>query len=80
MKKIGKTKEEVQIEKNVQCRNIVQEILNFGVDESQKIKIIQLLSLELEDRDFMKKVINLTKDYLDDNYKSEKGQKLITLD
>ena len=80
MKKIGKSKKEVQAEKNLQCRQIIQEILKFGVSETQKIKIIQLLALELEDRDFMEEVVTLSKDYLEDNYKSKKEQKLITID
>lgn len=59
--KYGKTEQEVEVEKTVQCRQIVKEILNFGVDELQKRKIIYLLSLELEDRDIMvqiSKIIN----------------------
>lgn len=35
-------------------RNIVKEILDFGVSEYEKIKIIQTLSLELEDTDLMR--------------------------
>ena len=80
MKKIGKTKEEVNAEKTIQCRQIVQEILNFGVSEFQKVKIIQLLSLELENRDFMNEVVEMTKDYLNDNYKRKASKKLITID
>jgi len=59
--KYGKTEQEVEVEKTVQCRQIVKEILSFGVDELQKRKIIYLLSLELEDRDIMvqiSKIIN----------------------
>ena len=59
--KYGKTEQEVEVEKTVQCRQIVEEILNFGVDELQKKKIIYLLSLELEDRETMvqiSKIIN----------------------
>ena len=51
--KYGKTEQEVEVEKTVQCRQIVREILSFGVDELQKRKIIYLLSLELEDRETM---------------------------
>ena len=40
--KYGKTEQEVEVEKTVQCRQIVKEILNFGVDELQKRKIIYL--------------------------------------
>jgi hypothetical protein len=59
--KYGKTEQEVEVEKTVQCRQIVREILSFGVDELQKRKIIYLLSLELEDRETMvqiSKIIN----------------------
>mgnify|MGYP001277300293 CR=1 FL=1 len=80
MKNFGKTKNEVDAEKTLQCRQIVQEILNFGVNENQKVKIIQLLSLELENRDFMNEVVTLTKDYLNDTYTSKVNKKLITID
>ena len=61
MKKIGKTQEEKRIEDMAMCREIVQEILNFGVNNSQKERIIYLLALELENRDMMveiSKIIN----------------------
>tara|TARA_R100001163_G_C5011030_1_gene156940 strand:- start:416 stop:643 length:228 start_codon:yes stop_codon:yes gene_type:complete len=61
MKKIGKTQEEKRIEEMAMCREIVQEILNFGVNNSQKERIIYLLALELENRDMMveiSKIIN----------------------
>ena len=38
------------IEESIEAREIVQEILNFGVSQHQLTKIIYLLSLELEDR------------------------------
>ena len=41
---------------SIRAREIVQEILNFGVNETQKKKIIKFLSLELEDRDVMIKI------------------------
>lgn len=34
-------------------RNIVKEIIDFGVNQKEIYKIIELLSLELEDRDKM---------------------------
>lgn len=74
--KYGKTEAETDAENSLKCRQIVSEILNFGVSESQKLKIIQLLSLELEDRDRMEKLSNLTKALLDD--KNKKPNKLIT--
>lgn len=33
------------------CRQIVSEISRFGVNDNQRLKIIELLALELEDRD-----------------------------
>ena len=74
--KYGKTESEIDAENSLKCRQIVNEILNFGVSEMQKLKIIQLLSLELEDRDGMEKLSNLTKTFLDD--KNKKSNKLIT--
>ncbi|MAG26180.1 hypothetical protein CMI47_11515 [Candidatus Pacearchaeota archaeon] len=59
--KYGKTEQDVSAEKSSQCREIVREILNFGVNEFQKIRIIQLLSLELENRDLMLKITNIVK-------------------
>ena len=35
-------------------RNIVKEILDYGVSEHEKLKIIQALSLELEDTTLMR--------------------------
>ena len=64
-KKYGKTKEELHTEKMIVCRNIVKEILDFGVEESQKLQIIKLLSLELEDNDAMKRICNSVKEVKD---------------
>ena len=58
MKSYGKTKDDIKAEKSIKCREIVKEIINFGVDESQKIQIIKLLALELESNSNMKKIIN----------------------
>ena len=46
--KYGKTKEELHTEKMIVCRNIVKEILDFGVEESQKLQIIKLVALMRE--------------------------------
>ncbi len=37
-------------------RDIVKEILSFGVTESELVKIIKLLSLELEDTGLMRNI------------------------
>ena len=44
-----------------QSRQIVKEIVNFGVTEDQKVKIIHFLSLELESRDDMIDIVNVVK-------------------
>ena len=38
------------------CRNITKEVINFGVNENEILKIIELLSYELESSETMKKV------------------------
>ena len=55
--KYGTTKSELDADNILMCREIVKEILNFGVSEEQKIKIIHLLSLELEDRNLMLSIV-----------------------
>ena len=56
MKKYGKTESDILTEQKIQCREIVSEILDFGVSEMQKQQIIRLLSLELEDTEIMRKI------------------------
>ena len=57
IKKYGKTKPEADAEKSLACRQIIKEINNFGVDEYQKLHLIRLLALELENNESMKKII-----------------------
>ena len=45
----------------IKCREIVREIIDFGVDESQKIQIIKLLSCELENINLMKDIVKIIK-------------------
>ena len=61
VKKYGKTSEEVRIEKLAECRQIVKQVIDFGVNEDQKRQIIYLMSLELEDVSIMKKISKLLK-------------------
>ena len=44
-----------------QSRDIVREILNFGVDEYQKLDIIYLISLSLESNIVMKDLVDTLK-------------------
>ena len=59
--KYGKTKEEEDTEKMIQCRQIVKEIMDFGVSENQKLQIIKLLSCELENVKVMKDIVRIIK-------------------
>ena len=42
-------------------RNIVKEVIDFGVSQNEILKIIELLSLELEDREKMLLIIDSIK-------------------
>ena len=53
MKKYGNTSEERDVLESARCREIVSEILSFGVNQTQILTLIKLLSLELEDRELM---------------------------
>lgn len=44
------------------CRDIVKEIGDFGINDKQRITIINLLALELESNDLSRKIINIIKD------------------
>jgi len=46
------------------CRDIVKEITNFGVNEFMVLQIINLLALELENRDALVEICDTTKKYL----------------
>lgn len=73
--KIGKSVLEDEAEKILECRQIVKNLVNFGVTEKQKIHIIYLLSLELESRDNMKKIIDIIKNI---NNESEDQKFILT--
>ena len=77
MKNYGKTEEESHYEKMGECREIVKEILNFGVTEKQKSQIIYLLSLEMEDRELMIRIKDAIEFQKSEKKESEK--KLISI-
>ena len=58
VKKYGKTESDLHAQKMHTCREIVKEILDFGVNESQKRQIIKLMAMELEDVILMKEIVN----------------------
>ena len=75
---IGSTEQEISAEKSIICREIVAKILDFGVDQGQILKIIKLLSLELENRDTMEKIIECIKNQ--NTYNEQKERKIICSD
>ena len=48
------------LEKSI-SREIVQEIMNYGVSQKQILDIIYLLALELEDNNLMRSIVDLCK-------------------
>ena len=60
-------KDQEQILENAAAREIVHEIMNFGVNQKQIVQIINLLALELEDNNLMRSIVDLCK-----NNKTEK--------
>ncbi len=46
------------------CREIVKEIVNFGVTQDQILLIMQLMSYELEDYEKMQELTSLLREYL----------------
>ena len=47
------------------CRNIHCQIVNYGVSEQEKIKLISLMSFELENINLMKKIQETIKNQKD---------------
>mgnify|MGYP001410146642 CR=1 FL=1 len=58
MKKYGVTEKEKPYLESIKCRQIVSEIMNFGVTQNQIEILIKLLALELEDREKMISIRN----------------------
>lgn len=56
------------------CRNIKNEILNFGVNNDEILKLIELLSLELENTEIMRSINGILKP---ENISSDKKPDLI---
>ena len=65
----GENTTEENVKDMIKAREIVSEILNFGVNEKQKLKICYLLSLELENRENMLEIVEVLKPLLDKSAK-----------
>ena len=58
-KQFGTSKEEELVKDKIKAREIVQTILEYGVNQAQITQMIYLLSMELENLDLMKQITNL---------------------
>jgi len=54
MKIFGKTAEEIKANEQLQVRQINATIIDFGINEEQKLQLINLLAMELEDQNALK--------------------------
>jgi hypothetical protein len=60
--KIGNTKTDKWANEQLACRKIVNEISKLGVTDEQKLEIIRLLSLELNNHELIVSIHEIVKD------------------
>ncbi len=79
--KIGKSETEQVAADILKCRQIVTEILKFGVSQDQVMQIIYLLALELENREALLDITMAVKSHkinlANDDQVQEQNQKLL---
>ncbi len=75
--KIGQTEVDKKARSLSKCREIVAEINNFGVNDFERLQIIHLLSLELEDRDLISDFAEVIKGYRGDVFEESKKDTII---
>ena len=80
MKKYGETSTDKWAREMTKSREIVSEIMQLGVSQSQITQIINLLALELEDRDAILGFINVYKSLQEGNLEIEESASKIILD
>lgn len=56
VQRYGQMDSEKRVEENTTARQIVREVANFGITERQRLLIIYLLALELEDIESMRAI------------------------
>ena len=76
-KKYGQIKEEKKLQESVVARDITKTIMDYGVSQYQIVKIIYLLSLELENRNMSNDIFEVTKTALDKNSETEEEENQI---
>lgn len=78
----GKLNSEEEAEEILVARNIVKEIVKYGVNEKQKLNVIRFLSMELENSEHMSQLVETIKklnqktlivDSVNDNDDEEEG-------
>ncbi len=69
----GQTAIEKKAADSQKSREIVAEILNFGVSQQQILRVAYLLSLELEDTHAMKNISQCIKTYIEGFEKPKKS-------
>lgn len=55
-KQFGTSQEEEQIQDKIKAREIVQTVIEYGVNQSQLTQMIYLLAMELENVELMKQL------------------------
>lgn len=65
--KYGKLESEKTAEENELCRNIIKEISRFGISERQKVFLIYLLALELENVEHLRNITDVIKEISNEN-------------
>ena len=66
VKTYGTTDVENKSADSIVCRQIVKEIMSFGVSQQQLLFVIELLAFELENRDHLQRITSLMKNIRDD--------------
>lgn len=77
MQTYGQLSSEKLALQNEECRKIVKEIINVGLSQRQQLFLIYLLSMELENIEYVKELTQLIKDMAGDQIfisRSENGQ------
>ena len=55
-KQFGTSEVEADIQDKIKAREIVQSVLDYGVNQKQILQIINLFAMELEDTNLMKEI------------------------
>ena len=79
IEKYGKSDEEKDMSKIIECREITRKIIEYGVSERQKYQIIKLLSLEIENRDNMIDIVKICDRHLQNENICKNTNKLISI-